>query len=600
MRFPPSGIGVRSIFVPLVMAIAVAIVIAETVPQRHHGGAGLVGVVAILVGTVIVAASAMWALNLDRKRDRHSHTRHSPRPTMSRIPPTAAITPLRSSKLRWIVTAYTINRLGTWFGFVALSVAVFDYTSSVVAVAALLICGQVLPAFLAPAVVARVETSARQGELSGLYVFEAAATAALAGLVWRFWLPGVLFLVVVDGTAALTASALLRAAAARAAREWSNSRHEESQHIAEDQPTDIHAERLDPREASAQDAERKANAAINVGFALTFTLGPALAGLAVSAFGAPTALLIDAASFVICAAMLRNVATWVDEAKMASVRARARAAWQYINETPALRGVLQIQFFALVFFEFAPPVEVAYAKSTLHAGDTGYGLLLGAWGLGVAIGSIVFARSIHPLVSLLSASTLAIGLAYVGWAIVPSLPLACIVGLVGGVGNGVQWAALISMVQRLTPQKLYGQVMGAVEALGAICPAVGIAFGGVIAALGSPREAFLIAGCGAAVSTIAFMRLRLAVTVATNEPLADLPITTWADVSEDAAALPDEFPLVRTTEDESERDEDERDEQEQDQQEISIRPRQMLEPVQPAPVSDPSPHEPMAVLTASR
>jgi len=46
--------------------------------------------------------------------------------------------PLSSPRLRRIVAAYTVNRLGTWFGFVALSVAVFDHTHSAAAVAALL------------------------------------------------------------------------------------------------------------------------------------------------------------------------------------------------------------------------------------------------------------------------------------------------------------------------------------------------------------------------------------------------------------------------------------------------------------------------------
>ena len=49
--------------------------------------------------------------------------------------------------------AYTVNRLGTWFGVVALSLAVFDQTHSALAVAALLVAAQVIPAFLVPAVV---------------------------------------------------------------------------------------------------------------------------------------------------------------------------------------------------------------------------------------------------------------------------------------------------------------------------------------------------------------------------------------------------------------------------------------------------------------
>jgi predicted MFS family arabinose efflux permease len=472
--------------------------------------------------------------------------------------PQAASTPLRDPKLRRIVAAYTVNRLGTWFGFIALSVAVYEHTHSAIAVAALLVAGQVLPAFVVPALVARVEASSRRGELSGLYLFEAAATAMLAGLVWRFWLPGILLVVALDGTAALAASALLRAAAARAAREWSYERHAQTVPAPESLPAQTYAgqagialvvgesglggpeiahaddvdrrSRVDPREASALEAERRANAAINIGFAVTFTLGPALAGLAVPAFGAPAALLIDAASFVICGAMLLDLRPHSEDAETSSVRARVRAAWRHINEAPGLRGLLLAEAVALVFFEFSPPIEVAYAKSTLHAGDGGYGLLLGVWGLGVAVGSIVFARSIRrSLGTLLSASTLAVGLAYLGWAIAPSLAIACVAGLIGGVGNGVQWAALISAVQRLTPQSLHGRMMGAVESLGAICPGIGLSLGGAIAALSSPRDAFLVAGLGASLSTIAFVRLPLGgLTSATRAPAETDMEPEWA------------------------------------------------------------------------
>jgi predicted MFS family arabinose efflux permease len=468
---------------------------------------------------------------------------------------TIAATPLRDPKLRRIVAAYTVNRLGTWFGFIALAVAVYEHTHSAIAVAALLVAGQVLPAFVVPALVARVEASSRRGELSGLYLFEAAATAALAGLVWRFWLPGILLLVALDGTAALAASALLRAAAARAAREWSYERHAQTLPAPANLPAQTYAGQAgialavgesgnpelrgaegpdrngtDPREADAMEAERRATAAINIGFAVTFTLGPTLAGLAVPAFGAPTALLIDTVSFVICAALLLDLRPHVEDAETSSVRARVKAAWQHINDAPALRGLLLAEAVALVFFEFSPPIEVAYAKSTLHAGDGGYGLLLGVWGLGVAVGSVLFARSIRrSLGMLLSASTLAVGLAYLGWAIAPSLAVACAAGLIGGVGNGVQWAALISAVQRLTPQNLQGRMMGAVESLGAICPGIGLSLGGIIVALSSPRAAFLVAGLGASLSAIAFLRLPLGgLTSATPTPVATDMEPEWA------------------------------------------------------------------------
>ncbi len=406
--------------------------------------------------------------------------------------------PLRSAKLRRILAAYTVNRLGTWFGLVALSLAVFDHTHSALAVAALLLAGQALPAFVVPVLVARVEASRRGSELSGLYFFEAVATAALAVLLWHFWLPAILLLVALDGTAALAASALLRAEVARAAREE-----------VEVQPG--YATRADERlQADVQEAERKANAVLNVAFSATFVLGPALGGAVVAAAGAPAALFIDVGSFLICGAMLVDLHPHVEEAGSASVRARLHTAWKYINDVPALRTLLLAEALALVFFEAGAPIEVAYIKATLHAGDRGYGLLLAVWGVGAVLGSLVFARSVRRgLGVMLSAGTLAVGLAYIGFAAAPSLAPACLAALLGGAGNGVQWASLISAVQRLTPPRLQGRMMGAIESIGALSPAIGLSLGGALVALSSPRGAFLTVGLGATAITVAFVRLSL-------------------------------------------------------------------------------------------
>ncbi len=407
--------------------------------------------------------------------------------------------PPQSGRLRRIIGAYTVNRLGTWVGTIALSVAVFDHTHSALAVAAVLVAGQVVPAFAVPAVVARVEASRRGRELSALYFFEGVATAALAFLLWHFWLPAVLLLVALDGTAALTASALLRAATARTARE-----EQQAGATASTPAADVRGDN------DAHAAERKANAALNVAFSGTFVLGPAIGGAIAASAGASTALFLDAATFLICGALLLDLNPHVEEAGGESVRFRLRAAWRHINGVPALRSLILAQAVALVFFESAAPIEVAFAKATLRAGDRGFGLLVASWGIGVVIGSIVFARSPRrSLGAMISTGTLAVGLAYVGFAAAPSLAVACLAAVVGGIGNGVQWAPLVSAVQRLTPQPLQGRVMGALEAIGALAPAVGLSLGGGLVALSSPRTAWLVVGIGAALTTVAFVRVDL-------------------------------------------------------------------------------------------
>jgi MFS family permease len=404
--------------------------------------------------------------------------------------------PLSSGRLRRIIGAYAVNRFGTWLGLVALMVAVYDHTHSAFAVSALLLAGQALPAFVVPAVVARVEASRRRRELSGLYFFEALATTALAILLWHFSLPLILLLAALDGTAALTASSLLRAELARVARD-----HVEQQHAG----GEIASEAV---EELVKDAERQANAALNVAFSTTFVLGPALSGLIVATAGASTALFIDVGSFLLCGALLLDLHPHVEEAGGESVGSRLQAAWSHINEVPALRGLLLLEAAALICFESAGPIEVTYAKATLHAGDGGFGLLLTTWGAGGVLGSLVFARYVkRSLGILLSAGALAIGLAYVGFSVAPTLALACPAALVGGIGNGLQWPSLISLVQQLTPPALLGRLMGAVESLGALCLAIGLLFGGALVALSSPRIAFLIVGLGAVATTVVFLRI---------------------------------------------------------------------------------------------
>jgi predicted MFS family arabinose efflux permease len=432
---------------------------------------------------------------------------------------------LSSPQLRRIVVAYTVNRLGTWIGLLALVIAVYDHTHSSLAVAALMFAGLALPAFAVPTIVARAEASRRRSELTALYVFEAVVTAGLAVLVWHFELAAGLVLVALDGTAALAASALLRAEVARAAREQLTVGRTDAAlangapqgpltvgtpdaPLAAATPDGLFAAGELPAEVDRHEAERKANAALNVAFSTTFVLGPVIGGAIVAAAGAPAALFVDVASFLACGALVLDLHPHVEEAAGESVRERVRAAWRHINEAPALRALLLAQTVAYTFVETGAPIEVPYVKATLHAGDSGLGLVLTMWGAGAVLGSIVFARLIkRPLGEMLGAGTLLIGLAYLGLAAARSLELACVAALVGGVGNGLQWPSLISIVQKASPEHLHGRMMGAVESLGAICLGVGLPLGGLLAALTSPRTAFLIVGIGAVAMTAVLIRL---------------------------------------------------------------------------------------------
>jgi MFS family permease len=378
-----------------------------------------------------------------------------------------ALAPLKLPGFRHLAGAYTVNELGNWIGEIALAVLVFDETGSPLATAALFIGMHFLPAFLSQGVVARTEPVGTKVVLPALYLGEALAFVALALTVDSFALALVVVLAIGDGTLAIAARAFTRASAAAV---------------------------LNPAGQL-----RQGNALINVGFTGAGAIGPALGGLVVAGFGVEAALFLDAGSFVIVAATLA-LARSLPQVKSSPEPSRSRlgAGIAYVRRHATLGRLLAMQAAAFVFFTLVIPIEIVYAKETLDVGDSGYGALLSAWGIGMVVGSVIFAgigerSSLKPL---LFFSTLAIGLSYLGMAAAGTLLVACLAGAVGGIGNGVQWVSVMSAVQELTSSEYQARVVGLLEAIGKAMPGVGFLLGGVIAQVLSPRASFLAAGLG--------------------------------------------------------------------------------------------------------
>jgi MFS family permease len=377
------------------------------------------------------------------------------------------IDPLRRPLFRRLATTYAVNELGDWMGIVALSVLVFDSTGSALATAGLFLGTRFLPALLAPLLVARVEQPPPRFALPVIYCGEASAFAALALLGGSdFSLAAVIVLAAVDGALALTGRSLTRA---------------------------VIAALLEP-----SGELRAGNAVLNVAFTASAALGPGIAGLVVAGFGVQPALLLDAASFYAIAWILLTAGPLPQaEPDPGRVRDRVRAGIAYIRERPTLRRLLFAQGAAFVFFAAVIPIEVIYSKQSLGTGDSGYGLLLASWGVGMMLGGILFAAVRRaPLPALLFFSTLAVGAGYLGLAAAPTLAFACAASVLGGAGNGVQWVSAISAVQELTAQGMQARVMSVLESIGAAMPGVGYLVGGLIATSASPRTTFLVAGIG--------------------------------------------------------------------------------------------------------
>ena len=375
--------------------------------------------------------------------------------------------PLKRPAFRRLALSYAVNELGDWLGIVALSILVFDLTGSPLATALLFIGSGFLPALLTPLLVARLESPPPRFVLPAIYAGEAVAFGALALLAGHFSLPAVIVVATVNGALALTARTLTRS---------------------------VTAAMLEPAGEL-----RAGNAILNVAFTSGAAIGPAVAGAVVAALDVQTALLLNAASFYLIAAILltARLLPQPEPEREARILDRVRAGLGYIRGQRTLRGLLAAQAVALVFFSAVIPIEVVYAKETLGVGDTGYGVMLGCWGAGMVLGSVVFAGLRRaPLPVLLFFSTVAIGSGYLGIAAAPTLVAACAASVLGGAGNGVQWVALVSAVQELTAPNMQARVLGTLESTARATPGIGYLLGGLIASAWSPRATFLVAGAG--------------------------------------------------------------------------------------------------------
>ena len=414
-------------------------------------------------------------------------------PSMRREMTRFGLAPLRHAVFRRLCVAWWVNEVGNWLGDVALAIVVYDRTGSTLAVAALLVAARLLPAFVGPLLALRLGTARLRRHLPALHALQALLFAVLAiGAVVLPW-SALVVIAAVDGALAVAARALTRAAI---------------------------AETLAPIGLL-----REGNALINLGFTAAGALGPALAGVIAALAGPRAALAGDAVSFLLVALVLLGLPASTSALAGAAdrgLRGRLRAGRSALAAHPDVRVLLGAQAIALVFFTMVPPLEVAFAKTTLSAGDGGFGALLAAWGAGMLLGGTLFATlTRRSLQSLLFVSTLAISAGYAGMALSPGLVAACAAAALGGLGNGVQWVAVVTLVQeRIAPE---GQAATAalLELIASVMPAAGFVLGGVVATVLSPRAGLAIASAGVllvAAGTAVRLRGRSSVPAALPEP----------------------------------------------------------------------------------
>ena len=379
---------------------------------------------------------------------------------------------LRVPSFGRLIGTYSLNEAADWCASIALAILVYGATEDALATTALFVGNRFLPGFFVPILAARLGTLPTARTLACVYALEAIVLAGLAVSATSFALALVVALAFVDGTMAATARAITRAAT---------------------------VELMEPKGLL-----REGNAAMNFSFSVMNAGAPVLAGLLVAATGESAVLGIAAALFLLQAVVITGARDLSPgEIEPAPWQQSLRDGFGYVRRHAFLRTILVIQAVVIVLTTMVVPIEVIYAKESLGVGDVGFGLLLAAWGTGMVAGSVVFARErSRPILVLVAAGTLATGAGYLGMAAAPSIIIACVAAVVGGLGNGVQWVAVVTAVQEATTDRFQPHVAGVLESLITTAPGIGFILGGALTSVTDARVTIGVAGGGTVLAVV--------------------------------------------------------------------------------------------------
>jgi predicted MFS family arabinose efflux permease len=259
------------------------------------------------------------------------------------------------------------------------------------------------------------------------------------------------------------------------------------------------------------DLLHEGNALINTLFSLSFLAGPLIGGAVVALGGTVSALLANCALFALMALSLAT-ANLPRSGADGPKAGRLRASLAHARSDRGLLVMLGLHGIGLVFFTISMPVEIVYVSHSLHAGPAVYGALLSAWGGGAVAGSGIYARWRRGQpATLITTSAAVIGIGFALMAAAPSIAIALVGAVLGGIGNGVESVSMQTAIQDRTPERWMAVIMSLNEAIANVAPGLGILIGGVITALTSPRIGLATAGVGSlAFAVLALLSLRSA------------------------------------------------------------------------------------------
>ncbi|MFI9011096.1 MFS transporter [Actinosynnema sp. NPDC053489] len=357
-------------------------------------------------------------------------------------------------RLLW--AARTISAFGTWLLVVAVPAHVFTLTGSVLASGAALAAEFLPPLLLGPLAGVLVDRWDRRRVLVAADVLRAAAVALL--LFARD--PGTLWLVYVALVVESTGTVLFRPA----------------------------AQAHTPVVVGSGPALSGANALNSLTDGVARLVGAPLGGALAGLVGFPALVVVDAASYLVSAALLAAMTRRPRDDRRAAVRDDLREGLAFLRSRRSARALLVVSTVFLTANASLSALLVPFGMTAL-GGAGPVGLVMSGLGVGFLLG----APATRPLVDRLRSGPLlagALGVTAVGFALLfgsTSLPTALAAAVLVGLAGSAALVVTQTAVQRVTPAAVLGRV-GAVLFTGeAAATVVGALAGPALAELTSAR-----------------------------------------------------------------------------------------------------------------
>jgi MFS family permease len=220
-------------------------------------------------------------------------------------------------------------------------------------------------------------------------------------------------------------------------------------------------------EMANDDELAAANSFLSIAAFGSTAIGFAGAGL-LAAFDLRIAFLLDAASFVVCALLIRAMGRYPmpvpeEEASVEVIVANLKSGLAALFGTQVLRSLFVVG--GIMFFSFGlwNVLLLPMSLRELHATEFQYGLQEGLTSVGFVLGSFFMARfsSKLPESIWVAVGLTAMGLCGLAYASATSIPLAILLVMVSGFFNSPSSVARSVLLQRNTPRDMRGRVFSA-------------------------------------------------------------------------------------------------------------------------------------------